>query len=69
MEPELAFLMANLAQVRGGAAVLDPCCGSGGLRTLTLAGLTLTQSLTLTSVLPSVASMAALCEGVLEGEV
>ena len=31
MEPELAFLMANLAQVRGGAAVLDPCCGSGGL--------------------------------------
>ena len=25
MEPELAFLMANLAQVRGGAAVLDPC--------------------------------------------
>ncbi len=31
MEPELAFLMANLARVRAGAAVLDPCCGSGGL--------------------------------------
>ena len=46
MEPELAFLMANLAQVRGGAAVLDPCCGSGGLRTLTLA-LTLTLTLAL----------------------
>lgn len=35
MEPELAFLMANLAKVgspgRSSTAVLDPCCGSGGL--------------------------------------
>ena len=31
MEPELGFLMANLARVRRGARVLDPCCGSGGL--------------------------------------
>ena len=31
MEPELAFLMANLAQVGDGARVLDPCCGAGGL--------------------------------------
>ena len=31
MEPELGFLMANLARVRRGMRVLDPCCGSGGL--------------------------------------
>ena len=31
MEPEIAFLMANLARVGDGARVLDPCCGAGGL--------------------------------------
>ena len=38
MEPELGFLMANLAKVgaanagcRSSVAVLDPCCGGGGL--------------------------------------
>lgn len=31
MEVELAFLLASAASVRPGAAVLDPCCGSGGL--------------------------------------
>lgn len=29
--PEVAMLLANLAQVRQGDRVLDPCCGSGGL--------------------------------------
>lgn len=31
MEPELGFLMSNLAGVRPGARVLDPCCGACGL--------------------------------------
>lgn len=31
MEPEIGFLLANLAGIRKGAIVLDPCCGSGSL--------------------------------------
>lgn len=30
-EPRFAFLVANLAQISDGSAVLDPVCGSGGL--------------------------------------
>lgn len=31
IEPELGFLLANLARVAAGSDVLDPCCGGGGL--------------------------------------
>ena len=31
MEPEIAFVMANLARVSSGSRVLDPTCGSGSL--------------------------------------
>jgi hypothetical protein len=31
IEPELGFLLANLARVGEGFNVLDPCCGGGGL--------------------------------------
>uniref|UniRef100_A0A183CBX3 tRNA (guanine(10)-N(2))-methyltransferase TRMT11 n=1 Tax=Globodera pallida TaxID=36090 RepID=A0A183CBX3_GLOPA len=31
MDPELAFIQTNLANVRPGAVVMDPFCGTGGL--------------------------------------
>jgi hypothetical protein len=31
IEPELGFLLANVARVAAGSDVLDPCCGGGGL--------------------------------------
>lgn len=31
MEPEIAFLMASLANIQIGSKVLDPCCGSASL--------------------------------------
>ena len=30
MEPEIGFLIGNLARAGPGSVVLDPCCGSGG---------------------------------------